>query len=329
MSDLPTTGTATRTAARTGWLAAATIVVGVFVAIGVLGEALAPAPQGQPSSSYATASAGVAAWAQLLQRAGHPVRRLRIPVAQASLSATSTLVVLGARALSASDRTGMRRFVRAGGILVLGGGDLAATLPALLADPPPWTPTGTRSVRALRAAPELTGVQTVRSASEGSFTGTGPGALLGDPPVGTLLLVRTLGRGRIDLLADASPVQNRLLASADNAQLSLDLAGGDRRAVVFDESIHGFTAATGLAALPDRWWLAFGGLALAGVAWALARGRRLGPAEPELEAPAPARSAYVEAIAAALSRTHDPEAIAELVRIPAARGHAVVHDRQP
>lgn len=302
---------------RTGWLAAAAIVVCAFAAIGLIGDVVAPAPQGPASSSYATAPTGVAAWAELLRRAGHPVRQLRSPVGSASLGPGSTLVVLGARRLPAADARGIGRFVRAGGRLVIGGGDPRATLPALLRDPPAWTASGTRLARALGTAPELAGVRTVDTAGEGAFGGGGR-PLLGDPPAGSLLLVRTLGRGRIDLLADASPLQNRLLSSADNAQLSIGLAGGGERPVVFDETLHGFGAATGLAALPARWWLALAGLALAAAAWALARGRRLGPAEPPPEATQPARSAYVEAMAATLSRARDPGAVAELARTASA-----------
>jgi hypothetical protein len=122
-------------------------------------------------------------------------------------------------------------------------------------------------------------------------------------PSGALLLTLKQGRGRIDLLADASPVENAMLARADNAQLALDLAGEPHRPVVFAEALHGYTEATGLAAIPTRWWIAFGGLILAAGAWALARGRRLGPPEPAAPEPAPPRREYVEALATVLLKT--------------------------
>jgi hypothetical protein len=147
----------------------------------------------------------------------------------------------------------------------------------------------------------------VQSAGEGEWTDTsGYRAPLRDSAGGALLLERTLGRGRLELLADASPLQNRLLASADNAQLALNLAGGGRP-VTFVESVHGFGQSRGLAAIPDRWWVAFAGLALAGLLWVLARGRRLGPAEPIGAASQPPRAAYVEAISLLLRRTNDPD----------------------
>jgi hypothetical protein len=144
-------------------------------------------------------------------------------------------------------------------------------------------------------------VSTVHSAGLAAFTGPGAGATAALTGSGwTLLAARRLGRGRLDLLADASPVENGLLDRADDAQLALDLAGPPGTTVVFAEALHGYTAASGLAAFPGRWWVAIAGLALAAGAWALSRGRRLGPPEPSPPVPTPPRAAYVEAMARAL-----------------------------
>ena len=97
-----------------------------------------------------------------------------------------------------------------------------------------------------------------------------------------LLLRRTLGRGTLQLLADVSPLQNRLLGSADNAQLGLEVAGPRTRPVVFVESVHGYGQSRGVAALPIGWKFAFCALALAGLLWVAARGRRLGSARARL-----------------------------------------------
>ncbi len=150
-------------------------------------------------------------------------------------------------------------------------------------------------------------MSTVTTAGAGAFTtdGTGRPALAGR--AGALLLVLNHGRGRIDLLADGSPVENGLLARADNAQLALDLAGAPRTPVIFAEALHGYGEATGLAAIPPRWWVAFAGLGLAAAAWALARGRRLGPAEVPPPDPAPPRSAYVDALATVLLKAKDKD----------------------
>jgi hypothetical protein len=108
------------------------------------------------------------------------------------------------------------------------------------------------------------------------------------------------GAGTVVLLADASPLQNRLLPEADNAALGLALAG--ERPVAFAESVHGYGAASGVDAIPARWWWAFGGLCIAAAVFALARGRRFGPAElPGRELP-PARVEFAEALATQLAK---------------------------
>jgi hypothetical protein len=292
---------------RRGWALAAAGVVAVFLVLGLLSDGLAPAPQGPAGSSYATSAPGVAAWAQLLTRAGHPVARLRAPLQSAALDPGSTLVVLGAPALSPQAASRVRRFVSAGGRLVIGGGDAAATLPRLISDPPRVVGGGSRTAAPPAGAAglaEVAGVRSVRTAGEGRFVISGGGVALTGAG-GALLVVRHLGGGAIDLLADLSPVQNRLLASADNAQLALDLAGGRRRPVAFAEAVHGYGEATGLAAIPTRWWLTFAGLSLAAGAWALARGRRLGPAQPPAPPGVPPRGAYVDALGASLTRAKD------------------------
>jgi hypothetical protein len=190
----------------------------------------------------------------------------------------------------------------------MGGGDPLATLPSLVGQAPGFTATGPTSVHVVAAVPEVAGVITVRAAGAGAWT-SGPGQVALAGPQGALLLVQRRGAGRIDLLADPSPLENRLLATADNAQLALNLAGPPRTGVVFAEALHGFGQATGLAAIPTRWWLAFAGLSLAAGAWALARGRRLGPPEPPAPAPDPPRSAYVDALATVLARTRDRGAL--------------------
>ena len=139
--------------------------------------------------------------------------------------------------------------------------------------------------------------------------------LLGRPQRRGPLAIWTLGNGRIVALRNGAALENRLLGSDGNATLALMLAGDAQRQVVFDEWIHGYGEATGLAALPARWWVALAGLALAGLAWAIARGSRLGGADPREPAGAQPRGAYVEAMALALSRTSD-------VATLAARAHA-------
>jgi Domain of unknown function (DUF4350) len=281
-----------------GWVAAAGAVVLSFVLFGLVADAFAPGPQGPAESSFATSPSGLAAWAELLNRAGHPVGQLRAPLASAQVSPSSTLVVIGATDLSPGGASHLRTFVDRGGRLVLGGGALDRVMPALISSPPSWNPTGPRTYSV--------GGRSVVTAGAGSFGGT------------RLLSLRSLGSGTVVLLADSSPVENRLLGLRDNAQLAIDLAGPAGRPVVFAEALHGYGQATGLAAIPGNWWLAFAGLALAGGTWALSRGRRLGPPESPPPPAVPPRSAYVEALAATLLRARDPQRVARLASEAAA-----------
>jgi hypothetical protein len=134
------------------------------------------------------------------------------------------------------------------------------------------------------------------------------------PPDAPLLLEQREGRGRAFLLADSSPLQNRLLADADNAALGIELAGSPGRPVVFVESLHGFGEATGIEAIPGRWWWVLGGLAAAGLLFALASGKRFGPPEREHRELPPARSEFADAIATSLAKTRPRSQAVETAR---------------
>jgi hypothetical protein len=206
---------------------------------------------------------------------------------------------------------------------VIGGGDLSPILRGMLPAAPELAAPGPRVAAPAAVAPEALGVRTVRAAGTGAWVAPRGGRL----PAGTvlagrggaLLVSRTLGRGRIELLADPSVVENRLLGLADDALLSLRLGGPAGRPVVFAESLHGFGQASGLAAVPARWWAMFTVLALAASLWALAHARRVGPAENPASAPAPARSLYARSLARALARVGDGGELVALAREDLAR----------
>jgi len=299
---------------RRGWLLAGAGVLAVIVVLGALGGLLAPGPQGPVSSSYATASQGLAAWAELARRAGHPIVQLREPLDRARLDPGGTVVVLDPDALLRSEGLRLLSFVRAGGRLLIGGQNPQDTLPAVLPNPPAWSPNASRRDFPAASDRVLRGVGLVSSAGEGVWTDTGGArTLLRAGSGGALLLAMGVGRGELFLLADASLLQNRLLAAADNAQLALNLNGPGRRPVVFVESLHGYGPSRGLAAIPTRWRLALAGLALAGLLWVLARARRLGPPERTPVAPPPPRSAYVDALALLLRRTGQGDDLAAML----------------
>ncbi len=93
------------------WAGAAAAVVALFFALGLLTEAFAPSPEGPPGSAYATTPDGVAAWASLLQRDGHPVVALRNSLGSVSLPAQVTLVLLDAGRLGPGSGPRIDRFL--------------------------------------------------------------------------------------------------------------------------------------------------------------------------------------------------------------------------
>jgi hypothetical protein len=280
---------------RSPWVAVAIVaaaVVALNVALREL-DRLTRSPGGPASSSFATAPDGLAAYAELLRRNDRVVVRLREPPADATLDPAATVVVFEPIGLRGADGEALRRFVERGGRLVAGG-DPDGWLEDVLARPPDWGDSATAAARAVG----VPGVGPVRTAGEGAWSGLGRVLVrAGDRPV---VLERPLGRGRAVLVADPSPLQNRLLDEADNAALGLALAGD--RPVAFVESVHGYGPASGLDAIPGRWWWVFGGLALAALVLALARGRRFGPPElPDRQLP-PARVEFAAALATQLAR---------------------------
>jgi hypothetical protein len=179
----------------------------------------------------------------------------------------------------------------------------------------------------LAPSAETIGVRRVLTAGLGRWSE--PRAAL--PIVGrgaddVIALVTSVGRGRLVLLADASPLQNRLLAAADNAAFGLALT--PRGPVTFAEAAHGYGQRRGLAAVPGRWKLALAGLILAGLVFVLARARRLGPPQHQARRLPPPRRDYVDAMALALKRTHAPDASTRPVA-QAARAWLMARARLP
>ena len=297
------------TATRKGYarlaIAALACVVLLNAVLALIG-ALLPSPSGPPSSSYATAPRGIAALAELLEDSGHPVRRLRSLPGKARLDPAGTVVVLDPDLLRPEEARELRRFVVDGGRLVAGGREPDAWLKALLGSGRGWRRRSSRTWRPAAPVGAVEGVGRVRTAGEGAWEARGAGleALVAND--GSSLLVSAgLGEGQLLLLADASPVQNRLLGHTDNAALALALAGQRGRQVHFMEAVHGYGAARGLRALPGAWQVALAGLLLAGLVLVASRARRLGTPDVPARALPPARRAYVEALATALGRTGD------------------------
>jgi hypothetical protein len=103
-----------------GTLAAAVAALAVVVVAVFLGRA-PQEPSGVPSSSYATTPDGLAAYAELLQRAGHDVRRIRTPLDKRTPPLNETVMIVDGRRLSSAEEAGLDRFLRRGGHAVVVG----------------------------------------------------------------------------------------------------------------------------------------------------------------------------------------------------------------
>jgi hypothetical protein len=288
------------------------VVVGVNL-VTVVVDAVIPSPSGPASSSFATSPEGAAAWAELIRRSGGEVRALRERLSDDTLPSEGTVVVLDPDSFSTGQARALRRFAERGGRVVVGGAEPGDWLRELTTgEPPDWDRGGDLDARVLVPAPETGSAASLRTAEAGHWEGIGGALPLAAGGDGPIMLVEDARAGRIVLVADASPLQNRLLGEADNAALALALAGPGP--VTFVESVHGYGTATGLAALPARFGWALILIALSGLLLIVARWPRMGPPEPPEKPLFPPRRAYVDALASTLSRSRDRSSAIEDVR---------------
>jgi hypothetical protein len=272
-----------------------------FAVVLAIVDRLTPEPKGPKSSSYATSSQGLAAYASVLQRSGHPVRRLRTRIADEAPPTAQTLVVLDPDVMEPEEARAIGEWVRSGGNLVAGGRGESAWLEEVLAGAPTWEDGGGRLRRTLVPVGVTAGVDEVVSDGGGWHDLGGVLPVIG-PADGPLLVTTRAGEGSVALLADTTPLTNAELDQADGAALGLALAGGRGRTVAFLETVHGYGVARGFGGLPARVRWTLLGLALTALIAVWAAGRRFGePEDPDTEAPPP-RVAYVDALAAALER---------------------------
>ena len=273
-------------------LAIVAVVVAANLVLRFVGTVTGGTPGGPRSSSYATSHHGTAAYAELLGRAGHSVEQGRQLPHQSPPSAGATVFLLDPPGVRTADLQALRAFVRGGGRLVAAGLSPEAMREFVFRVPQ-------RAPGAQRVRVDGLEVQT-----DGASVWRNEG----------FVAERRFGRGTVAFLADSSPLQNRLLGSADNAAFGLALARATDRPVEFLESYHGYGTGSGLSALPLAWKLLLGGLGLAALVYAIARGRRFGPPEEEGRTLAPPRRQYVDSLAAVVARSKRRDAAVGPVR---------------
>ncbi|RKQ94022.1 uncharacterized protein DUF4350 [Solirubrobacter pauli] len=268
-----------------------------FIVVLVVIDRVSPAPEGPPSSSYATTPLGAAAYASLLDRAGIPVRQVRTPIADREPREGETLVILDPDVMEPEEADAIRAWVEGGGRLVLGASSEVAWIEQLLDDPPRWT--SADSDEHVPLVP-IADVRTVVSFDRTGFDDLGGLLPLLGPPRTPLAAFAPLGAGHVTLLADTSPLTNRGLARADNAAFALSLSGD--APVAFLETVHGYGVSRGFGGLPTSVKWALLGLALTSLVALWAAGKRFGDPEDEDSDPPPPRVEYVDALAGSLAR---------------------------
>jgi Domain of unknown function (DUF4350) len=289
---------------------AVVVLVVALVGFGVVLEVvdrLSPQPKGPRSSSYATSPSGLAAYASVLERAGHPVRRLRTPIAERAPRDGETLIVLDPDVIDPDEARAIGDWVRDGGRLVAGGSGEAPWLEEVIGSEPRWDFDGGRTRTPLLPVTETAGVRQVRGVESGAWHDLGPTLPVIGPADAPLVITTATGSGSVALIADPSPLHNRALDQADNAALGLALVGGEERPVAFLETVHGYGVSRGFGGLPARVKWVLLGLALTTLVALWSVGRRFGPTEdPDTPLPPP-RVEYVDALAAALARAKPEE----------------------
>ncbi len=286
------------------------IAVVVVVAVNLVARGLDDAvggrePSGADSSSYATQSAGLAAFTELLTRYGHDIRRIRGDLADATLSPDETVILADpGTALTADDSDALRSFAESGGRLVMIGVDPSAA--SQIIDNTPGLQPGRQHYR--QFAPALDELTEVLSAGSRAYENEGDAEILVRDRDRVLALAQPLGAGDVVHIPAGIPHSFLYLDQADNAALGLLLTGDTRQTVVFVEGVHGYDRASGLSAIPSRWKVALLVLVAAAIVFAWARGRRLGPADEPNRTLPPARAEYVDALSGQLARTGEPGA---------------------
>ena len=291
------------------------VVLAVLLALRVAGELTSDHQnaQGPAGSSYAYGPYGTSAYAALLRRSGHQVLRVRDRPRDLNLDPRLTVVLLWPDAITGADASELRSFVTRGGRLIVADLEPGAWIGDVVPDPPRWADAALGATGPLAPLPETAGVRALAPGYEGRFVSAGSAVPAAGDRAALLAAVARVGTGRVVLLADAAPLVNSRLAERDDAAFALDIAGAGRP-VAFIESVHGFGRASGWGALPGSFRGGLVLLALAGAALALARGRRLGPAQPLGRALAPPRVAYAESLAGVLAQSGPAaEAIAPVV----------------
>lgn len=307
MTTITTEGRQIRSNIVTGVVSILAIMVALVI-VSAFGSD--EAVDGPPGSSFVTTSLGTAGLYETLDELGADVVRSRQPISGDTLSGVGTLMALevGGMFYDPFERAAIRNAVESGMTLVTSGSPNAELLERVVGVVPEWIPNTPQEGRS------TIGTGTFASPRFGVFA---PGAGLPLVAAGDrhLVVVFTVGQGRVVLFSDTASIGNQGLGLFDNADIVVGQVGVGT--VMFDEFRHGFTeqGTTGLLeAAPQSWSNTLRLLGAALVIALIAYGRRFGPPEPQGRSFVPSRRQLIDSVASSLRRTGSPVAATEPIR---------------
>lgn len=312
MTTITAEGRRIRSNIVTGVLSILAIMVALVVVSAFGSDEAVDGPDG---SSFVTTSLGTAGLYETLGEFGASVERSRRPIGGDMLEGVDTLLALevGGMFYDPFERAAIMNAVETGMTLVTSGPPNSELLEQVVGVVPEWSP---------NTAPDgdLTiGTGTFTAPRFGVFAPGGglPLVVSGDRH---LVVVFTVGDGKVVMFSDTASIGNQGLGLFDNAEVVVGQTGTGT--VVFDEFRHGFTeqGSTGLLdAAPASWSNTLRLLGVALVIALIAYGRRFGPPEPQGRSFIPSRRQLIDSVAATLRRTGSPVDSTEPVRTLAKR----------
>lgn len=296
---------------RREWIVLAVLVVVMAGVSAFLGDRDAEdAREVRPDpSTYNAKGSGTKGLYLWLQELGLPVRRWERPLTDLPAQATVLLVLGPAIPLEDRELKALEEWIRGGGVLLLADDTVGGPVPGVWAGAPvlrfglqPRIGERTGTLRPAFPSPYATGVQTIQPTGRVRFQrqrSEGWAPLFADR-TGDVLAIQRMGKGSIVALTDPGIFSNARLEVAGHARLALNITRdhGERGVVLVDEFHHGhghestFFRYLKTTAVP--WMLAQ--VALAFLAFLVARGTRFGPPVPAGEEARASSLEYVGAL---------------------------------
>ena len=286
------------------------------------------APSGDNGSSFATIANGTNAWSQLLEKSGYEVVRdkgsVTFPVLDnidtyssnsdlLDLKRETSIVVILGGSLPDTELKQVEKFVSSGGRLITDNPDI---LYSIFNDKIEISLDGSKSQEISDS--KINGTEDINK-----LEGSGVGEIAFSNSLNAQALIQSsntpqrsdrfgnysisamiqLGKGDVIALIDTGVVSNEGIVRADNALLSIKIAGQTGNKVTFAEGIHGFSSAKGFNAMPQSWKISILGLIAAFIIFGSSRARRFGVGEEPPRSLGPRRIQFAHVLAIAMKKS--------------------------